>query len=154
MATTVQLRNVEVADLPFFFEHQRDSEAVAMVGFKSRDLDAFEKHWAKILADETSLKRTIVVDGQVAGHLASFIRDDVREVGYWLDRSYWGRGIATEALTAFLALELRRPLYAGVANHNLASIRVLEKCGFTVSDSGNQASTPAADADVLLTLGL
>lgn len=53
-----------------------------MVAFKSREADAFDKHWAKIMADETVLVRTILVDGQVAGHLLSFIRDEKREVGY------------------------------------------------------------------------
>jgi RimJ/RimL family protein N-acetyltransferase len=41
-----------------------------------------------------------------------------------------GRGIATEAISAFLLLEQTRPLYASVAKHNAASIRVLQKCGF------------------------
>ncbi len=40
--------------------------------------------------------------------------------------------MATEALTQFLATIKERPLYAGVAKDNVGSIRVLEKCGFTV----------------------
>ena len=42
--------------------------------------------------------------------------------------------MATRALSAFLREVPTRPLYAGVAEHNRASIRVLEKCGFRVSD--------------------
>jgi RimJ/RimL family protein N-acetyltransferase len=38
--------------------------------------------------------------------------------------------VATAALSAFLSLEQTRPLHAGVAEHNVASIRVLQKCGF------------------------
>ena len=49
-----------------------------------------------------------------------------------MGREYWGKGIATRALTAFLEQVTTRPLYAHVAQHNLASIRVLEKCGFAV----------------------
>ena len=127
----VQLRDVEPADLPLFYEHQRDPEAVAMVMFNSRDRPAFDAHWAKILANKTGLTKTIVVDADTAGHVVSFMRDGELEIGYWLDRSFWGRGIATKALSAFLKLEQRRPLNAGVARHNLASIRVLQKCGFT-----------------------
>ena len=55
-----------------------------------------------------------------------------RQVGYWLGRRYWGRGVATKALSAFLDLVTTRPLFAHVARHNAASLRVLEKCGFTV----------------------
>ena len=115
MKPEVLLRDVEPGDLPIFFEHQRDPVAVALVVFRSRDRAEFDEHWARILADDTSLKKTIVADGQVAGHIASFVRDGEREVGYWIDRALWGRGIASEALSSFLRLEQRRPLYAGVA---------------------------------------
>jgi RimJ/RimL family protein N-acetyltransferase len=48
-------------------------------------------------------------------------------VTYWIGRSYWGKGIATDALTAFLAVDRSRPLQARVASDNVASRRVLEK---------------------------
>ncbi len=111
---------------------------MALVAFKSRDADAFAAHWAKLLADDSLLKQTVLVDGQVVGHIGSWTADGKREIGYWLDRAVWGRGIATKALTAFLRLEKIRPLYAGVAKHNLGSIRVLEKCGFTMSPADNE----------------
>ena len=130
----IRLREVEPDDLPLFFAHQQDPVAVEMVAFTSRDRAAFDQHWAKLLADETNLVRTIVVDGDVVGNIGSFTRDGVREVGYWIDRAYWGRGVATAALAAFLRLEQTRPLYAGVAKHNAASLRVLEKCGFTFGE--------------------
>ena len=150
---TIQLRDVEPADLPLFFEHQRDPEAVAMVAFKSRYRTAFDEHVAKILANETGRKKTIVVDGQVAGHLVSFVRDEKREIGYWLDRAFWGRGIATQALSAFLRLEQTRPLYAGVAKHNTASIRVLQKCGFTALQPAAEKCGEKDDSHLLLILG-
>jgi RimJ/RimL family protein N-acetyltransferase len=159
MSQTVRiaLRPVEPGDLPLFFEHQRDPIAVAMVTFKSRDRAEFDRHWAKILADETSLIRTIAVRSgesaeQVAGNIASWNADGNREIGYWLDRALWGRGIATQALSAFLELEQRRPLYAGVARHNLASIRVLQKCGFTSLDSTAEECSEEADSHVTLEL--
>jgi RimJ/RimL family protein N-acetyltransferase len=144
----VRLRPVEPADLPLFFEHQRDPVAVAMVAFNSRDRAAFDQHWSKILADPANLIRTVVAAPgvspesgaagvppesaeQVAGHICSWTSNEQREIGYWIDRAFWGRGIGTAALSAFLRLEQTRPLYAGVAKHNTASIRVLQKCGFT-----------------------
>lgn len=129
----VQLRDVEAPDLALFFEHQRDPVAVEMVMFRSRDRAEFAQHWAKLLANDSCLKKTITVDGEVAGNIGSWTADGKREVGYWLDRAFWGRGVATAALTAFLSLEPTRPLHAGVAKHNLGSIRVLQKCGFTVT---------------------
>ena len=54
-------------------------------------------------------------------------------IGYWIGKNYWGKGVATKALSEFLGHVRARPLYAHVAKHNIASIRVLEKCGFTIS---------------------
>ncbi len=153
MKPEVLLRDIEPDDLPIFFEHQRDPVAVAMVVFRSREKAEFNAHWAKILADDTSLKKTIVADGQVAGHIASFMRDGDREIGYWIERTLWGRGIASAALAAFLCLEQRRPLYAGVAPHNIASIRVLQKCGFTLCQSAiDQEPEPAGGSHIIFRL--
>ena len=126
----VTIRPVREDDLPVLFEHQRDPEAAAMAAFPSRDRDAFMAHWAKILADETLLASAIELDGRVVGNVGSFDFEGRREVGYWIDRAVWGRGVATRGLAAFLDEETRRPLFAGVAPHNAGSMRVLEKCGF------------------------
>ena len=90
-------------------------------------------HWTRIMADETVLIQTILFDGNVAGNIVSFIQLGEREVGYWLGKEYWGKGIATRALEQFLELIETRPLYAHVAKHNIGSRRVLEKCGFTIA---------------------
>lgn len=158
----IRLRDVEADDLALFFEHQRDPVAVAMVAFQSRERAAFDQHWAKLLADDTLLKKAIVVasavsadspaQNQLAGHIGSWTSDGKREVGYWLDRAFWGRGIATAALTAFLRLEKTRPLYASAAKHNAASLRVLQKCGFTISCPADEPSNGTDVPRVLLTL--
>jgi RimJ/RimL family protein N-acetyltransferase len=124
------LRDVAKTDLAVFFEQQLDPEAARMAAFPARDREAFDAHWEKILADETVRAKTIVVDGAVAGNVVSFRHAGKTEVGYWLGREFWGRGLATRALVEFLRLVDERPLYAGVAKHNVGSIRVLEKCGF------------------------
>ena len=131
---TVRLRPVVDADIEAFFEQQADPESVALGAVPARERDVHFPHWRKVLADENTLVRTIEVDGANAGHIVSFLRDGVgeREVGYWIARAHWGRGVASEALVQFLVLETRRPLIAHVATHNSASRRVLEKCGFTV----------------------
>jgi RimJ/RimL family protein N-acetyltransferase len=146
----ILLRDVEPGDLPLFFEHQRDPVAVAMVVFRSREREEFDAHWAKILADENNVTKTIVADGQVAGNIASFFLHGQREIGYWIDRALWGRGIASEALSAFLRLEQRRPLYAGVAKHNIASLRVLQKCGFSLSKISPDQEPEAADESFIV----
>ena len=55
------------------------------------------------------------------------------ELGYWLARPFWGRGIATEACEALLAIARALRLERIEGSHfldNPASGRVLEKLGF------------------------
>lgn len=132
---SVHLRRVIDNDLPIFFEHQRDPVAVHMAAFTVKDPSdraAFDTHWGRILADDSTLIRTIVVDGQVAGSVFSYGPPGEIEVSYWLGREFWGRGIATAALAEFLKLQNTRPIYARAAKDNGGSLRVLVKCGFVV----------------------
>lgn len=145
MASGVRLRNVTEDDLPIFFEQQMDSDANQMAAFPARDWDAFMAHWTKILADYTLPVRTILLGEHVAGNIVSWQRDGNRLVGYWIGKSYWGCGIATMALTEFLRVVTERPLYAHVAKHNVGSIRVLEKCGFSMCEDVTETSETPSD---------
>jgi RimJ/RimL family protein N-acetyltransferase len=91
----VLLREVMESDLPVFFEHQRDPEVNRMAAFAARDRDAFMAHWSKILGDHSVVTRTIIADGHVAGNVVSWEHSGRLEVGYWIGREFWGRGIAT-----------------------------------------------------------
>lgn len=82
----------------------------------------------------------IVVAGQAAGGVGVVLKDDIyrrsAEIGYWLGEEFWGRGIVTEAVKAmtayaFAAFDLAR-IYASVFEWNPASMRVLEKAGYTL----------------------
>jgi len=130
MSLRVHLRDVRDDDLVTLFEHQTDPEANRMANFEARDREAFMAHWQKILREEIGVARTIEVEGRVAGNIVSWEHDGERDVGYWIGREHWGKGVATAALTAFLMELDTRPLHAHVATHNIGSIRVLEKCGF------------------------
>src|SRR4051794_9446601 len=130
MISEVALRDVEQDDLPVFFDHQLDPDANVMAAFTPRDptdRQAFMEHCAKILCNSDILMQTILVDGKVAGNVVSFVMAEQREIGYWIGKEYWGKGIASAAVAAFLRLETRRPLLAYAATDNVASIRVLAK---------------------------
>lgn len=106
-----------------------------MAAFTSKDPDdrvAFDAHWTRIRARDDVLIRTIVVDGGVAGSVLSYVMEGETEVSYWISREFWGRGIATAALTEFLKLQTTRPIYARAAKDNVGSLRVLDKCGFRI----------------------
>ena len=129
------LRDVIEEDLSIFFQQQLDQEANYMAAFTRKnpaDRDAFMAHWKKILADQAIKIKTILIDGHVAGHVLSHQWFGEPEVSYWIGKEFWGKGVATGALSKFLGHVKTRPLYSRVAKDNIASIRVLEKCGFTI----------------------
>lgn len=132
MSAEILLRDVIESDLPIFYEQQLDPEAAAMAAFPSRDRDSFMAHWGKIMADESVILKTILFEGQVTGNIVSWEQDGEREVGYWVGKEFWRKGIATKALAEFLTQVKTRPLVAHVAKHNIGSRRVLEKCGITL----------------------
>lgn len=144
-SSDVYLRDVTESDLPILFEQQLDPEANQMAAFPARDRDAFMAHWTRLLSDTATIKKAILFEGQVAGNIGKFEQSGQPLVGYWIGRQYWGKGIATKALAALLDHVEERPLYAHVAKHNVASIRVLEKCGFTICGEDKGASSSGGD---------
>jgi RimJ/RimL family protein N-acetyltransferase len=128
-----ELRELRDEDLEVLFGQWADPVAAHMAAFTApdhMDRDAFERRWSRLRADETVMNRVIVVEGEVAGTIGSWGEAGEREVTYWIGRSHWGKGIATCALEAFLRVDSSRPLRARIAHDNIASRRVLEKCGF------------------------
>jgi len=155
MTYELLLRDVVNDDLPIFFQQQLNQEANYMAAFTAKDptdQEAFTVHWRRILADGTVNIKTIIFNGQVAGSVLSYEDEGKPEVSYWLGKEYWSKGIATWALTEFLAHTNKvRPIYARVAKDNLGSRRVLEKCGFTViSESKGFANARSQEIEELL----
>jgi RimJ/RimL family protein N-acetyltransferase len=130
------LRDIVDDDLPTFFVQQLDPDANRMAAFTAKDPsnhDMFTAHWNRIRRDPSVVIKTIVVAGEIAGYVSSYEEDGQPEVTYWLGKAYWGQGIATRALAAFLeTANTTRPIHARVAQDNRASLRVLQKCGFVV----------------------
>jgi len=135
----VLLRDVVRQDIPIFFEQQLDPAANYMAAFTCKDptdRPAFMANWDRIFDDSNIIKKAILFENRVAGLISGFERSGKREVMYWLGRDFWGKGIATSALATFLREHTPRPLYARAARDNLASLRVLQKCGFAIIGYG------------------
>ena len=129
----VSLRPLEDRDLDTIFEQVTDPESIRMAAFTAEnqtDRRAFLERVSRIQSDASVSNRVIEVDGAIAGTIASFRIDDRLEVTYWVDRTHWGKGIASAALQILLAETAERPLYARAASDNVGSLRVLEKAGF------------------------
>ena len=129
----VSLRPLEDRDLDTIYQQVTDPESVRMAAFTAEDQTdrgAFLDRISRVRADTSASNRVIEVDGAVAGTIASFRIDDQLEVTYWVDRTQWGKGIASAALQILLAETAERPVYARAASDNVGSLRVLEKAGF------------------------
>ena len=87
---------------------------------------------AKVLASPESTNRAITLDGRLVGSIASFLMDGETEVTYWIDRSYWGQGIAGRALALLLEAVRVRPIFGRAASDNAGSLKVLQRAGFRV----------------------
>ena len=141
VCTTCRLRPLVPGDAASLARHADDRE----IWLNLRDRfphpytrrDA-ESYIAALPHDEPATRFGIVVDGSAVGGLTLVPGHDIErvsvEIGYWLGRALWGRGIVTEAVRAatghaFAALDARR-VFAVPFAHNAASHRVLEKAGY------------------------
>ena len=129
----ITLRRTAADDLEHFFTFQLDQEANYLAAFTSKDPTdkaAYLQKYTKFLDERTIHPMSILVDDLLAGSIAKFEMEGEAEITYWIDKKFWGQGIATRALAEFLTLENTRPIFARAAFDNIGSQRVLAKCGF------------------------
>ncbi|MGI8466845.1 MAG: GNAT family N-acetyltransferase, partial [Pyrinomonadaceae bacterium] len=101
----VKLRQTEKSDLELFFQFQLDKEANYLAAFTPKDpadKEAYFEKFTRHLNDPTINMQTILVDETIAGSIAKFEMEGDTEITYWIDRNFWGKGIATTALKNFL----------------------------------------------------
>ncbi len=129
----ITLAVTEKDDLNLFFQFQLDKEGSYLAAFTPKnatDKTAYIEKYTKFLSDPTINMRTIKLGDEIAGSIAKFVMEGENGITYWIDKKFWGQGIATTALKDFLKIEKSRPIFGRVAFDNYGSQRVLEKCGF------------------------
>ena len=144
------LRQTEIDDLEFFFKFQLDKEANHLAAFTSKDptdKSAYLIKYIKLLSDPTVNMRTILLNNSIVGSISKFEMEGDAEITYWIDRYFWGKGVATTALKNFLTIENARPIFGRVAFDNYGSQKVLEKCGF-VKIGKNKGFANARQAEI------
>ncbi|MHC4906718.1 MAG: GNAT family N-acetyltransferase [Planctomycetota bacterium] len=96
--------------------------------------------WVETGSKEQGLYYAIDLSGECIGVVGVRFGDLEQqysaEIGYWIAEDHWGRGIGTEAvtkMTVYVFSEMKTvKLSAPVYSPNKASMRVLEKCGYTL----------------------
>lgn len=129
MKNTIILKSTTNEDLETLFTFQLNEEANYLAAFTSKnpnDKVAYLDKWKKLVTNPDINSKTIFLKNGIVGSIAKFKMDGKWQITYWIDRDYWGKGIATNALKLFLSLEKPRPIYGSVAFDNLGSIKVLE----------------------------
>lgn len=133
-AFAITLRPTTVEDLEILFTFQLDTEALHLAAFTPKDPTdkaAYIEKYTKLLSEPTVNNQTILFENQIVGSIAKFVMFGDNELTYWIDKKFWGKGIATAALKRLLSIEHSRPIFGRVAFDNFGSQKVLEKCGFT-----------------------
>ena len=96
--------------------------------------------WVETGCKEQGLNYAIDLGGKCIGVVGVLFGDLEQqysaEIGYWIAEEHWGKGIGTEAISRmsdyiFSETKIVR-LSAPVYSPNKASMRVLEKCGYTL----------------------
>ncbi|NGM74314.1 GNAT family N-acetyltransferase [Sphingobacterium sp. SGL-16] len=129
----IQLKPTRIIDLPILFQFQLDEESGYLAAFMPEDVtdeEAYLSKYTKLLSNSTVNHQTIWFENNIVGSVSKFIIHEDNEITYWIDKKYWGKGIATHALKLFLASEIERPIFGRVVFDNFRSQKVLEKCGF------------------------
>ena len=136
------IRSWRPADAPAIVEHLNNQNVLKTLAdrvphpYTLRDAQQFIR---KSLDDSEELSFAISVEDTAVGAIGiRFVQPEnphAAEIGYWLGEAYWRRGIATQALHAtteytFKTFDIAR-IQAHVFDGNIASMRVLEKCGYT-----------------------
>jgi RimJ/RimL family protein N-acetyltransferase len=101
--------------------------------------------------DGNTIRRAIDWRGMLVGSIGLGPRPGgTEEIGYWIGKPYWGKGIASAALEAFLkelaAKGVGGPIHAQTVASNEASQHVLLKNGFAYVGEG-QCITPARQTE-------
>lgn len=160
------LRAPEMSDAPRLAALMNDYDIAKMTSrvphpYRQADAEAFV---ARCEGSDPRTDRNFLIDLEdegVVGGLGFFTPEHGRlEVGYWLGRSWWGRGLATEALQGALAWAGRdwrkRYVVAGHFADTPASGQVLVKAGFLytgeVKPLPSTARGESADARMMVWL--
>ena len=137
----LQLRPWQVNDLPALVQNANDPMIAANMTdsfVHPYTIAAGEAFLQRVVADDPAKVLAIEVDGEAAGSIGIFQLQDIfhqnAELGYWLARKHWGKGIMSQAVEQMIQYGFRsfpavQRIFARPFGRNMASQRVLDKAG-------------------------
>ena len=135
------LRRWEDSDAEDLYEYAKDPDVGPIAGWPPhRSVEESRRVIRDVLSGEECYAICLKEDGRAIGaielmrHTALVSGDDECELGYWLGKPFWGRGIMPEAALALLRRAFEdlgmAKVWCGYYEGNAKSRRVQEKCGF------------------------
>lgn len=140
----VKLRKLRISDARFISENAKDKDVIKYTfiiapPFGLKEAKKFirktqqEMHKKKAYEFAIELKETKELIGTI-NLLNINIKNKNADIGFWLAKSYWGKGLAKETLNlildfGFKKLKLKK-IQARVLHKNKATQKLLEKIGF------------------------
>ncbi|WLD57220.1 GNAT family N-acetyltransferase [Salinispirillum sp. LH 10-3-1] len=135
----INLREYRDSDIPLFVEYLSNPRVTRyLTSSIPESYSEADARWWVNEGSKDSIVKAIEYDGVFVGTIGvkpgSFERAHCGEIGYWLGEAHWGKGIATQAISAmtdtmFQTTKMVR-LFAPVFAPNEASKRVLVKSGY------------------------
>ena len=139
--TNCKLRSWNINDVSSLVKHANNSHIADFLRdifpfpYTRNDAEFFIQH---IITNPANLVLAIDFNGEAIGSIGVHFQNDVyrynAELGYWLSEMYWRKGIVSECVNALVKYTFEnydtKRIYACVFENNIASIKVLEKCGF------------------------
>ena len=149
------LRRWEEGDAENLYRYASDPEVGPIAGWPPhRSVEESREVIREVLNGPEAYAVCLKEDGQAIGaielklngHTDMTERDDECEMGYWLGKPFWGRGIMPEAVRAMLRHAFldcgMRKVWIGYYEGNDKSRRVQEKCGFRFQWKSEQVDVP------------
>jgi RimJ/RimL family protein N-acetyltransferase len=145
------VRDWRLDDAPSLAQHADDRRVWANLRdrfphpYTLEDATAWVRHCARMVP---ATDFAIEVDGEAVGGIGVVLRSDVErvdaELGYWLGRRCWGRGLMTHAVRVFVPWAFERfhlaRIHAHVFAFNVGSARVLERNAFQLEGRLRQSA--------------
>ncbi|WP_218354036.1 GNAT family N-acetyltransferase [Alteromonas lipotrueiana] len=132
------LRNFRMEDAKSLVRLLNDSDVskwTSNIPYPYTENDAIS--WLENLHSTVRKPHAIEINNKLVGCVSFWEYDSESiEIGYWIGKEFWGKGIATKALQNLFiqpSFPKNKNIVAKVATQNIASQRVLEKCRFEIS---------------------
>lgn len=132
------LRRPRLSDAEAIFEYASDPKVIHYMDYGLRTdvsevVKCLESRPAEWESGSFSWVLTVKPDDRPIGTIGCRVEGHAVDFGYLLNQKHWGRGYATEAARTVVNWAISLPevyrVWATCDTENLASARVLEKCG-------------------------